>query len=63
MQWGEITEKHTRLLEQKIKAKPEFWLWSHNRWKRDIPEKLEELKQSQKEKFNAKFKKELSSVD
>lgn len=31
---GEITEKVTRMLEQVIIAKPEFWLWSHRRWKR-----------------------------
>ena len=29
----EITEKYIRLLEQTIVAKPEYWLWSHNRWK------------------------------
>ena len=29
----EITELHTRYLENKIKEKPEFWLWSHRRWK------------------------------
>lgn len=29
----EVTELHTRYLEQKIKEKPEFWLWSHRRWK------------------------------
>ncbi|CAN5917732.1 lysophospholipid acyltransferase family protein [soil metagenome] len=31
--YGEITEKVTRLLENDIIAKPEFWLWSHKRWK------------------------------
>lgn len=31
---GEITEKVTRLLEAQIIEKPEFWLWSHKRWKR-----------------------------
>jgi KDO2-lipid IV(A) lauroyltransferase len=31
---NEITEKVTRMLESYIKEKPEFWLWSHNRWKR-----------------------------
>jgi len=31
---GEITEKFVRYLEQKILEKPEFWLWSHRRWKR-----------------------------
>lgn len=31
---GEITEKVTRMLEGYIKAQPEYWLWSHRRWKR-----------------------------
>jgi len=31
---GEITEKVTHMLEAHIIEKPEFWLWSHNRWKR-----------------------------
>lgn len=30
---GEITELHTRRLEQDIIALPETWLWSHRRWK------------------------------
>ena len=29
----EITEKHTRLLEEFIFKNPENWLWSHRRWK------------------------------
>jgi KDO2-lipid IV(A) lauroyltransferase len=29
----EITELHTRYLEQIIKAEPAYWLWSHRRWK------------------------------
>jgi KDO2-lipid IV(A) lauroyltransferase len=29
----EITEKHTGVLEQIIREKPEYWLWSHRRWK------------------------------
>ncbi len=31
---GEITEKHTRLLEEHIRERPEFWLWTHRRWKK-----------------------------
>mgnify|MGYP001166038168 CR=1 FL=1 len=31
---GEITEKYSRILEAEIKQNPEYWLWSHNRWKR-----------------------------
>ena len=33
----EITEKHVRLLESIIKEKPEYWLWSHRRWKHKKP--------------------------
>ena len=29
----EITDKCSRLLEQQIIEHPEFWLWSHKRWK------------------------------
>ena len=29
----EITEIHVRYLETLIKEKPEYWLWSHRRWK------------------------------
>jgi len=32
--YGSITEGHTRLLEKQIMAKPEYWLWTHKRWKR-----------------------------
>lgn len=29
----EITDLHTRKLEEIIRRKPELWLWSHRRWK------------------------------
>lgn len=29
----EITEMHTRFLEEMIEEKPAYWLWSHRRWK------------------------------
>ncbi|MDP3003541.1 MAG: lysophospholipid acyltransferase family protein [Bacteroidales bacterium] len=32
-----ITETHTRKLEEIIKEKPEYWLWSHRRWKHKRP--------------------------
>ena len=31
---GEITELHTKKLEQQILVQPEYWLWTHKRWKR-----------------------------
>jgi len=33
----EITEAHLRLLENYIREKPEYWLWSHKRWKHKRP--------------------------
>ena len=30
----ELTDQFTRLLEQMIQSNPEYWLWSHKRWKR-----------------------------
>jgi KDO2-lipid IV(A) lauroyltransferase len=46
--YTEITEKHTRMLEKEILAKPEHYLWTHKRWKRkrgdfegdDVPETM-----------------------
>jgi KDO2-lipid IV(A) lauroyltransferase len=54
--WGEITEKHVRFLEEEINKEPRFWLWSHNRWKREIPHDLIQLKNDQQIKFNRTFK-------
>ena len=28
-----ITEAHVRRLEEIIKEKPEYWIWTHRRWK------------------------------
>lgn len=30
----EITQLHNRFTEEVIRQEPEYWLWSHNRWKR-----------------------------
>lgn len=32
-EYGEITEKYVQLLERTIKNQPQYWLWSHKRWK------------------------------
>lgn len=34
---GEITEMTTRMLEKDIIENPEYWLWSHRRWKHRKP--------------------------
>ncbi|MCH5309625.1 MAG: lysophospholipid acyltransferase family protein [Prevotella sp.] len=39
----EITDIYFRMLEESIRHAPEFWLWSHNRWKRT------------REEFNERF--------
>ena len=39
----EITDAYFQLLEDSIRRAPEFWLWSHDRWKRT------------REEFNARF--------
>ena len=31
--YTEITEKHTRMLEEQIQEHPEYYLWTHKRWK------------------------------
>lgn len=41
MAYGEITRIHTRMLEEDIRTQPEFWLWSHRRWKKKRPEHIE----------------------
>jgi len=33
---GEIIEKYVQLLEKTIRNTPQFWLWSHKRWKNRI---------------------------
>jgi KDO2-lipid IV(A) lauroyltransferase len=32
-----ITDKYMALLEARIKKQPEYWLWTHNRWKHQRP--------------------------
>jgi len=36
-QEGAITERMTQLLEQQIHESPEYWLWTHKRWKLKKP--------------------------
>lgn len=36
----EITDKYYSLLEEMINEAPEYWLWSHNRWKFNAHEEL-----------------------
>ena len=36
--YGEISEIHVRRLEKQILENPEYWLWTHKRWKREKPD-------------------------
>lgn len=54
--WGEITEAHTKKLEKAIIENPEQWLWSHKRWKREVPVHLEKLKSEQHDKFQKRYR-------
>lgn len=36
----EITKSHVKFLEDIIRRKPEYWLWSHKRWKHTRPEHI-----------------------
>lgn len=38
--YAEITTKYLQELEKTIKEKPQFWLWSHRRWKHKRPENI-----------------------
>lgn len=40
---GFITEAYVRELEREIQLAPEFWLWTHRRWKRGVPEEVPPL--------------------
>lgn len=41
-EYGYITEKFMKLLEQDIHEAPAYWLWTHKRWKRAKPADFEE---------------------
>jgi KDO2-lipid IV(A) lauroyltransferase len=56
LDWGEITEQHTQSLEAAIQENPSRWIWSHKRWKREVPENLVQLRKEQKEKFEKRYR-------
>lgn len=56
LEYGEITEIFTQLIEKTIQKEPAFWLWSHKRWKRNIPENQQDLKNKHRERFNREFR-------
>lgn len=55
--YGFITQTYINQLEETIRQKPQYWLWSHKRWKKEVPENLEELKANHQKRFEEKFRK------
>lgn len=53
--YGEIMSLYAQLLENQIKEHPEFWLWSHKRWKHPVPSNIQKLQNEQKAKFYQRF--------
>ena len=43
--YGKISELHTRALERSIVKDPQYWLWSHKRWKKKRPKDANNPKQ------------------
>lgn len=54
--YGLITDSYVRQLEKTIQEAPEYWLWSHKRWKKGIPENLAHIKAEHKKRFEEKFR-------
>lgn len=54
--YGFITQSYVNQLEKDINANPQFWLWSHKRWKMGIPKNIEQLKTEHKIRFEEKFR-------
>lgn len=40
---GDITEFYARKVEKEIQRAPAYWLWTHRRWKRGVPEEVPAL--------------------
>lgn len=39
-----VTQRYFELLEEHIREQPEYWLWSHRRWKRKRPQNEKDMK-------------------
>lgn len=57
-EYGKILREYIIQLENDILEKPEYWLWSHKRWKKGVPPNLEEIKKNHEDRFIQNFRKE-----
>lgn len=56
MAYGGILGKYISLLEADIQKAPAYWLWSHKRWKMEVPENLDLIKSNHQRRFLEKFR-------
>jgi KDO2-lipid IV(A) lauroyltransferase len=54
-QYGDISAWHAGILQQGIIQNPQYWLWSHRRWKHKAPESIAEWHTQQIEHFEKRF--------
>lgn len=54
--YGFVTETYVKMLESAIQNQPWYWLWSHKRWKRQVPEDMESAKAIHRERFMKRFR-------
>ena len=50
-----LTENYYRLLETSIKRNPEYWLWTHNRWKRTREQFNKEYSEAERKRILSKL--------
>lgn len=55
-----ITDKHVKMLEEDIINAPEYWLWSHRRWK--LTRKREEEEKIGRFRFSGAYKRKENNV-
>ena len=53
---GHILDKCLGELEEEILNAPSDWLWSHKRWKKEIPNDINAIKDEHKTHFNTRFR-------
>ncbi len=56
--YGNITQSYIEGLERDIIENPARWLWSHKRWKIQVPDHIETIQSDHKKRFEEKFRSE-----
>jgi KDO2-lipid IV(A) lauroyltransferase len=56
--YGKITGAYITALESDIIKHPYAWLWSHKRWKKQVPTDLKEIQENHEKRFLSRFRKD-----